>query len=105
MLRRDFLATLLSSPLLAQDPHPVANNDDALHKMAGVNGPTAHLAMEKVTAPPSSGIQPVFTRSGSPLRYGVYRETRLTPDVVRGGLKLVGQLTMAGDARGMEAQP
>ena len=105
MLRRDFLATLLAPRLLAQDPHPVVNDDSAQHKMSGVNGPTSHLAMPKVQAPASAGIQPIYTRSGGPLRYGAYHETRLTPDVVRGGLHLVGQLVMGGDARGMEAQP
>jgi hypothetical protein len=105
MLRRDFLAALLASPSLAQDPHPVVNDDSAQHKMAGVNGPTAHLMMPKVNAPASDGVQPIYTRSGSPLRYGAYQEARLTPDVVRGGLKLAGQLVMSGDARGMEAQP
>jgi hypothetical protein len=105
MLRRDFLATLLAPRLLAQDPNPVVNDDSAQHKMAGVNGATSHLAMPKVQAPASAGIQPIYTRSGGPLRYGAYHETRLTPDVVRGGLHLIGQLVMSGDARGMEAQP
>jgi hypothetical protein len=94
--RRDFLSLIASSVgssvvVRAQgNPHPVVNDDTAQHGMtpAGVNGPTAHLVREHPN-----------------LRYGAYAETRLTPAVVRGGLRKVGQLTMSGDARGMDAQP
>src|SRR4029079_18268227 len=89
------------------NPHPVVNDDSAQHSMppAGVNGPTAHLIREHPHAPRSAGVELSPTRSGSNLRYGAYAETRLTPAVVRGGLRKVAQLTMTGDARGMDAQP
>ena len=112
MDRRQFVSamfTLASSPLLASqdDSHPVVNDDSANHGMkpAGVNRPTEHVRERRVPAPASSGVQAITTRSGSNLRYGAYHETRLTPDVVRGGLRKVGQLTMTNDARGMDAQP
>ena len=108
MDRRQFVSamfTLASSPLLASqdDSHPVVNDDSANHGMkpAGVNRPTEHVRERRVPAPASSGVQAITTRSGSNLRYGAYHETRLTPDVVRGGLRKVGQLTMTNDARGM----
>jgi hypothetical protein len=109
--RRHFLTVVASSATsaaLAQDnPHPVVNDDSAQHdmKLSGVNGPTAHVMAAPVNAPASSGIAPIYTRSGANLRYGAYHETRLTPSVVRGGLHKVGKLVMTGDARGMDAQP
>jgi hypothetical protein len=110
--RRRFLSfiasSLASSVVRAQDnPHPVVNDDRAQHGMppAGVNGATSHLMRERPNAPPSAGVAAISTRSGSNLRYGAYRDTRLTPSVVRGGLRKLGQLTMTGDARGMDAQP
>src|SRR5580765_843798 len=110
--RRDFLgfiaSSLASSVVLAQDnSHPTVNDDTAQHGMtpAGVNGSTAHLMRERPNAPPAAGVGLISTRSGASLRYGAYRETRLTPSVVRGGLRKLGQLTMTGDARGMDAQP
>src|SRR3954471_18367819 len=85
MERRDFLSfiasSLASSVVFAQDnPHPVVNDDTAQHGMtpAGVNGSTAHLMRDRPNAPASAGVASILTRSGSNLRYGAYRETRLT---------------------------
>jgi outer membrane protein assembly factor BamB len=111
MNRRHFLSALASSvsssPLLAQDEHPVVNDDSAHHgdHIAGVNAATEHSIHHTTVAPASSGIQFISTRTGSNLRYGAYHETRLTPAVVKGGLHRLGELKMTGDARGMEAQP
>src|SRR5882724_3677043 len=112
MNRRQFISALPifgSSPLLLaqNNDHPVVNDDTANHEMrpAGVNGPTEHLMARHVVAPPSAGIQAISTRSGSNLRYGAYHETRLTPDVVRGGLRKLAQLKTTADAHGMDAQP
>jgi len=77
-------------------------------KISGVDAASQHAmaGMNAAAAPPASPIQPVFTRSGGNLRHGVYgKETRLTPAVVRGGLRKLFTLTMTGDKRGMEAQP
>jgi hypothetical protein len=112
MNRRKFISTfassLTSTQLLAQDEHPIVNDDSANHNMtpAGVNGSTLHTMDHMVVAAPASaGVLPIYTRSGSSLRYSAYHETRLTPDVVRSGLHRVGTLEMQGDHRGMEAQP
>ena len=112
MNRRQFVSTLsvfASAPLVRAQPleHPVVNDDRAHHDMrpAGVNGPTEHLEAAHVAAPASTGVQPIATRSGSSLRYGAYHETRLTPAVVRGGLRKLATLKMTGDAHGMDAQP
>ena len=73
-------------------------------KPSGVNAATAHIEMARAQAPAASGIQPVTTRSGSNMRYGTYlTETRLTPEVVRGGLSLLATLKLPGDRR-IEAQ-
>lgn len=85
-------SSLASSVVFAQDnQHPVVNDGTAKHGTppAGVNRSTAHLMRERVNAPPSAGVASISTGSGSTLRYGAYRETRLTPDVVRGGVRKV----------------
>jgi hypothetical protein len=112
MNRRQFvsaLTVLAAAPRVRAQPdeHPVVNDDRAHHEMrpAGVNAATENVAAARVVAPPSAGVQLIATRSGSSLRYGAYHETRLTPAVVRGGLRKLATLKMAGDARGMDAQP
>lgn len=90
-----------------QDQTPVNFDVHPGMKLSGTNGATAAdpMADMQVTAPASSGIQPVLTRSGSNLRYGTYlNETRLTPEVVRGGLSLLATIPVPGDAH-PEAQP
>ena len=113
-----FVACLLLAPAFAQPAEPPADetpvNLDEHPDMtpAGMNGATAGDAMRAMhaeaaafAAPAASGIEPVFTRSGSNLRYGTYlKETRLTPDVVRHGLELLGTLHAPGDTH-PEAQP
>ena len=112
MNRRKFVAALsvfASAPLVGAQraDSPVVNDDTTHHdaRPAGVNAPTAHLKAARVAPPRSAGMQPIGTRSGSSLRYGAYHETRLTPAVVRGGLRKLAELKMPGDARGMDAQP
>ena len=112
MNRRHFVSALslfASSRLLAQpaeQEHPVVNDDRAHHdRPAGVNAVTEHVEAEHVAAPPAAGVQLIATRSGSNLRHGVYHETRLTPAVVRGGLRKLAELKLPGDAHGMDAQP
>ena len=102
---------LCAAPLFAQpaEPETPVNLDDHPGmKLSGVNGATADdpmMAMHAVAAPAASGIQPVFTRSGSNFRYGTFlRETRLTPDVVRQGLSLLATIHVPGDKH-PEAQP
>jgi hypothetical protein len=111
MNRRQFVSAVsvfATAPLLRAQPpeHPVVNDDRAHHDHpAGVNAATAHVERERVAAPPSAGLQLISARSGSNLRYGAYHETRLTPAVVRGGMRKLAELKMAGDAHGMDAQP
>ena len=101
-----------AAPLIAQeqvltpvnlDSHPGMMPPD---KLSGVNGATADMPMAPMAVvAPASGIQLIDTRSGSNLRQGTYlHETRLTPDVVRGGLSLLAALQVPGDKH-PEAQP
>jgi len=86
--RKQFLAILAAATARAQSTGKTVNDDDHGMKLAGVNGPTAHLEMAAPPAAAASPLQPVTTRSGSNLRHGTYlHETRLTPAVVRGGLR------------------
>jgi hypothetical protein len=108
MERRTFLSLLASAAAKAQSTGKPVNLDEHGMKPSGVDEASRHVmaAMGTVAAPAASPLQPVFTRSGGNLRHGVYaKETRLTPAVVRGGLKKLFTLTMTGDKRGMEAQP
>lgn len=110
MNRRQFVASLsvlASARSLTQPVEDPVVNDDRVHhdRPAGVNAPTEHAEVRRVAAPASAGVQLISTRSGSNLRYGNYRETRLTPAVVRGGLRKLAELKLPGDAHGMDAQP
>jgi outer membrane protein assembly factor BamB len=103
--RRSFLG-LFGTAAIAQPPANLDQHGDM--KLSGVDAASQHVmaAMNAAPAPAAAPIQPVFTRSGGNLRHGVYgNETRLTPAVVRGGLRKLFTLTMTGDKRGMEAQP
>lgn len=107
--RRAFLGLLTAAAAKAQTSgKPVNLDEHGDMKLSGVDAASQSL-MAGITAaplPPASPIQPVFTRSGTNLRHGVYaHETRLSPAVVRNGLRKVFTLTMTGDKRGMEAQP
>ena len=106
MTRKQFLAILTAARLHAQSTGKTVNDDDHGMKIAGVNGPTAHLEMAAPPAAAASPLQAVTTRSGGNLRHGTYlHETRLTPAVVSGGLRKLFSMKMTGDQIGMEAQP
>jgi outer membrane protein assembly factor BamB len=107
--RRAFLGLLTAMAANAQTTgRPVNLDEHGDTKLSGVDAASAHVMAEMQWAapPPAGPVQEVLTRSGGNLRHGVYdRETRLTPAVVRGGLRKLFSLTMTGDKRGMEAQP
>lgn len=109
MQRRAFLGLLTVAAAKAQSSgRPVNLDEHGDTKLSGVDSASAHAMaeMRAPAAPPAGPIQPVFTRSGGNLRHGAYTsETRLTPAVVRGGLRKLFTLSMTGDKRGMEAQP
>jgi outer membrane protein assembly factor BamB len=104
-----FFGLLTTAAAKAQSTGKPANLDEhGDMKLSGVDAASQHAmaAIDAAPAPPAGAMQPVFTRSGGNLRHGVYGgETRLTPAVVRGGLRKLFTLTMTGDKRGMEAQP
>ena len=106
--RRTFLGLLSLRQPRRKPPESRSTWTSTGHEVEwrGLGVRQAMAGMNAAAAPPASPIQPVFTRSGSNLRHGVYgHETRLTPAVVRGGLNKLFTLTMTGDKRGMEAQP
>jgi outer membrane protein assembly factor BamB len=107
--RRAFLGLLTSTAVKAQTAgKPVNLDEHGDMKLSGVDRASAHVmaGVNPAAAPAPGSVQQVFTRSGGNLRHGVYsRETRLTPAVVRGGLRKQFALVMTGDKRGMEAQP
>src|SRR3569833_2453529 len=104
--RKQFLALLTAASARAQSTGKTVNDDDHGMKLANVNGPTANMEMAAPLAAAASPLQAVTTRSGSNLRHGTYlHETRLTPAVVRGGLRKLFSMKMPGDQLGMEAQP
>ena len=106
MTRKEFLALLGAATLRAQSAGKPVNDDEHGMKMSGVNGATEHLAMATANAPAAKPVQPVTTRSGGNLRHGTYlNETRLTPAVVRAGLRKLFSMKLPGDRLGMEAQP
>ena len=106
MTRKQFLAILTAASARAQSTGKTVNDDDHGMKLAGVNGPTAHMEMAAPPALAASPLQAVTTRSGGNLRHGTYlQETRLTPAVVQGGLRKLFSMKTTGDQLGMEAQP
>jgi outer membrane protein assembly factor BamB len=109
LARREFLGLLTAMAAKAQSTgKPVNLDEHGETKLSGVDAASQHVmaGMNAAPAPAAGPIQPVFTRSGGNLRHGAYSvETRLTPAVVRGGLRKLFTLAMTGDKRGMEAQP
>lgn len=108
MQRRAFLGLLTAAANAQTTGKPVNLDEHGDMKLSGVDAASAHVMADinPAAAPPVGPIRPVFTRSGGNLRHGVYdQETRLTPDVVRSGLRKRFSLVMTGDKRGMEAQP
>src|SRR4051794_4957281 len=85
--RRTFLSLLAAAAAKAQTTgKPVNLDEHGDMKLSGVDSASQHAiaGMNAAAAPAAGPIQPVFTRSGSNLRHGVYgNETRLTPAVVR----------------------
>jgi hypothetical protein len=106
--RRAFLSLLTTAAAKAQGTGTPVNVDEHGMRLSGVDAASEHLmaGIRAAPAPAAGPMRPVFTRSGGNLRHGVYgHETRLTPAVVRGGLRKLFTMKMTGDKRGMEAQP